>query len=145
LVHWGNMITQKFNQGDSEIIIETAESLEDAKKHGFKQDNFTRYFINGKSVESYMHIMSFIIEETQKNKQQFSYDQKSLVEKRNEMIAKQKETIRESFDHMRENLIKQGVPESVISHFNKVVDESPLESFDKIIKKINLSGARVIE
>ena len=62
------MITQTFKQGDHEIKIESAESIEDAKKNNFKEGTYSKYFLDGKIVENYSALIQFIVGNAKKNK-----------------------------------------------------------------------------
>ena len=127
------MITQTINQGQNIIKIESAESLEDAQKNGFKEGEFVRYFINGKTVTSYGVLIKFIIDETYRNKESFVPDGKNLLKIRRELFQKQNDEMRKNL----ENIKKQYKDFSIDSAFMKNIDE--------MIDKINEEGVRVIK
>jgi hypothetical protein len=127
------MITQTIKQGKNIIRIENAESPEDAQKNNFKSNEYSRYFINDKPVSSYMVLIKYIIEETQKNKESFIPDRQNLEKIRKEMFGKQKASMKDQAEKIRE-------------HYKDFkIDESVLKNFDEMIDKIDEFGIRVVE
>jgi len=126
------MITQKHKQCDNEIVIETAESIEDAKKNNFKEGEFNRYYVNGKLIENYLAMVRFIIEETKKNKKAF-IPETNLNESRNQMLQNQNNAMRDQMNKLKEQYKSLSVPESV------------LQSIEHAISKIDERGMRNIK
>jgi hypothetical protein len=127
------MITQEIKQGDNVIRIENAESLEDAKKHKFKEGVFNRYFVNNKPVDNYMVLIKYIIEETKKNGQAFIPEQKKLNELRKDMFVNRNNAIKQQLEELKEHCQSSDLNLNV------------LKSIDEMIDKIDDSGVRVVE
>jgi hypothetical protein len=127
------MITQKFNQGKNEIKIETAENIEDMKKNGFVEGQYSRYYVNGKQTENYMAMIGFIVEETKKNRKKFIPDEKSIYTLRDEMLKKQYEAIQKEFEKIKEYYTQENMPMNI------------LHSIEDMIKKVDITGIRIQE
>ena len=128
------MITQSFKNGDTEIRVESAESLEDAKTNGFEDDNYTRYFINNKPVVNYSAIIHFIVQETARTGKKFIPPTYAELQKRQrEMIQKQNENIKRELEKLKKQYKDAGVPDHVIKQLEESID------------KIDLAGVRVVE
>ena len=127
------MITQIFKQGDHEIKIESAESLEDAKKNGFPEGIYSRQFINGKIVDNYVAMMRFITEEAKTNNSKLIPNEKDLVKTRNEMLRTQNSAILKQMEELKKQYGQMNLPENV------------LKNIDDMIDKMNPAGVRVIE
>jgi|WetSurMetagenome_2_1015567.scaffolds.fasta_scaffold01018_5 hypothetical protein len=127
------MITQHLRQGKNEIKIESAESLDDAKKYNFQAGEYSRYYINNKRVENYHAMIQFIVEETRKNKEKFVYDDKELIKIRNEMIQNQNKERRKQLSELKQYYQKSGVSLEI------------LKFMDDAINKIDVSGVRINE
>lgn len=126
------MITQIHTQGKNEIKIETAESVEDAKKNNFKEGEYSRYYVNGKLVENYLAMVRFIVDSVQTNKEAFM-PQGNLMEMRKDMLLNQNKAIRESMENLKKQYKDMNVPEHI------------LEDIDSAIKKIDERGVRISE
>lgn len=128
------MITQKFKQGNNEIIIESAETLEDAEKNGFPQGVYSRFSINGKQIQSYLTLVKFIAEETKKNKNPYLLQNKDeLMEHRKKMILQEREEIKKQY-------------EAVKTRYGKTEHtEQMLKLIDEMIEKVDEYGIRVIK
>jgi len=127
------MITQEIKQDKNVIKIETAESLEDAEKNKFKNGEYHRFFVNGKSVSSYMTLIKYIISETQKNGKKFISDEKSLKTMRDKMITDRNNELKKQLQQIKQNY----------KDFN--VDESFFKNIDSMIDKIDETGIRVVK
>jgi hypothetical protein len=127
------MITQTIKQGENVIRIENAENLEDAQKHGFKNGEYSRYFINDKLVSSYMVLVKYIIEETKKNKESFIPDKNNLKKIKKEMFEKQTTDMKTQLLKVKEHYTNFNLPESFF------------KNIDSMIEKIDDSGIRVIK
>lgn len=127
------MITQTYKQGIHEIRIENAESLEDAKKNGFKDGEYSRYFVDGKPVENYLLLMRFIVEETKNNQNPILNDKKALENMRKKMIEAQNNEMKKALENLKKQYKEYGasIPESVFSEI------------DNAINKIDQFGIRV--
>lgn len=126
------MITQKYKQGDNEIKIESAESIEDAKKNGFSAGENVRYFVNEK-LTNYYTMVQFMVSETRKNKKKFIPEEKNLMKLRDQMLETQKEEMRQGFEDLKKTYEGLNVPEHI------------LKDIDNSISKINQIGVRVTE
>jgi ATP-dependent Lon protease len=128
------MIKQVFKNGENEIRIENAESLDDAKSNNFPDGIYSRFFINNKPVQNYQALLRYIIDETQKSGRQFIPPspeelkalQKQVLETRNSEIKKEYQKIYNEYK-------QQGVPE----HILKEIEDN--------ISKIDLAGIRVVQ
>lgn len=127
------MITQEIKQEDNIIRIETAENLEDAEKNNFKNGEYHRFFVNGKSVSSYMTLIKYIISETQKNGKKFIPDEKNLKKMRDKMITD------------RNNELKNQLQKVKQTYKNFNIDESFFKNIDSMIDKIDETGIRVVK
>lgn len=125
------MITQTYKQGIHEIRIENAESIADAKKNGFKEGEYCRYFVDGKPIENYLLLMRFIVEETKNNQNPILNDKKALENMRKKMIEAQKNEMKKSLENLKKQYKEYNVPESV------------LDELDKAITKVDQFGVRV--
>lgn len=127
------MIIQSFNNGETEIRFENAESIEDAKKNGFSEGVYTRYFINDKLITNYQALIRYIIEETQKTGKRFiPPTPESLRELQKKIINKQKEEMVSQYKRVQEEYKNMNMPDEVI------------KQFDDAIEKIDLIGMRVV-
>jgi len=126
------MITQKLMQGENEIRIESAESLDDAKKNSFREGEYSRYFVNGKPVATYMLLMKYMIDETKKNGKSFIPDSGKLIEMRRQMIETQNKEIRTKLVEMRKQ-------------FGNNISDYTLKMMDEMSRKIDGAGIRIVE
>jgi hypothetical protein len=128
------MITQSFKNGKSEIRFENAESMEDAKKNGFTDGVYTRFFIDNKPVQNYMALMQYIVDETRKTGKRFipptHEDLKNLQKK---VIQTQNNEMRTQIQNLKNQYIQMNAPEHV------------LKQLDEAIDKIDLVGMRVVQ
>jgi hypothetical protein len=120
-------------QGDNKIRIETAESIEDAKKNNFRDGEFSRYFVNDKPVQSYMTFIRFIAEETKKSKNTLIPDGKKIESLRQEMLKNQNDSMRKGLEDIRRQYGSAGAPDSV------------MKEIDDMIKKIDQYGVRIVK
>lgn len=127
------MITQKMTQGKNEIRIETAESLEDAKKNNFNPGEYSRFFVNGKPTVGYMSLIQFMVAETQKNKQGFIADKRQLMELRKDVIKRQNTEMRKQFADLKKQYAQSGMTDEM------------LKPLDDMIDKIDEYGVRVAQ
>jgi hypothetical protein len=127
------MITQKYMQGKNEIRIETAESIEDAKKNGFREGECSRYFVNGNPVSSYMTLIRYIAEEIHLNKSSLVPDGKKLEELRREMLTSQNNLMKKNLESLKAEYGQMHVPDHV------------MKELDSMIQKIDEYGVRVHE
>jgi hypothetical protein len=129
------VITQKMKQGENEIRIESAESLEDGKEHGFRidQGEYTRYFVNDKPISSYMILMKFMVEETKKNKEKFIPNKQELAQARMNLILETNESL------------KKHIQEIKAKHGHVSMPKETIATLDAMIEKIDESGMRIRE
>lgn len=128
------MITQTFKNGESEIRVENAESLEDARANNFAEGTYSRFFVNNKLVVNYMAIVKYIVQETQRTGRRFIPPTfESLKELQTQVIQKQNEEMKKQYQKLQSEYKNMGVPESV------------LKQLDDIINKIDISGVRIAE
>lgn len=124
------MITQKYQQGENEIKIEVAESIEDAQKNKFKDGEYTRYFVNGKSVSNYMTLVKYIVLESQKNNSAILKPE-NIEGLRKQMLKTQNDSIRKNLEDLKKQYGAMAVPDSV------------MKQLDGMIDKVNEYGIRV--
>lgn len=128
------MITQSFKNGETEIRVENAESLEDAKINNFQDGVFSRFFINDKPVVNYMAMIRHIIDESRKTGNRFIPPSPATIEAmRNDMANKQNQEMKSQLEKIRTQYKQMGAPEHI------------LKDLEDSINKINLSGMRVVE
>ena len=126
------MITQSFKNGESDIKIEYAESLQDAKNNKFPEGVFSRFYLNGKPVNNYMALMKYIVEETRKTGKRFiPPSPEEMKKKQDEFLKKHNDEVKRQLEEMKTQYQGMGVPDNVIKH----LEES--------IKKLDLAGVRV--
>jgi hypothetical protein len=126
------MTTQTFKQGENTIRVEIAESIEDAKKNGFREGEYNRFFVNDKPVTNYVAMMRFIIDDIKKSGQSIIPDSKKLFELRKQMISNQNKEMKEKLNEIRNT-------------YKNHVNEAVLKKLDDIIFKIDDCGVRVAE
>lgn len=127
------MITQEYMSGNNKIKIETAESIEDAEKNNFRNGEYSRYFVNGKSVSNYMTLIQYIVAEAKNNNQKLVHDQKKVEELRMQMLNNQQNAMRKQLESIRKEYGKMHVPDSV------------MKELDTMIEKLDTTGVRVAE
>ena len=130
---WEAMIIQKFKQGDNEIRIESAESVEDAAKNGFNQGEYSRFFVNNKSVPSYMTLIQYMISETHRHKTPFIPNTKEIIEQRKDLLRRQNADMKKQILELKKMYGSSGLSEEM------------LKPLDMMIEKIDEYGVRVIE
>lgn len=126
------MITQILDQHENKIRIESAESLEDAEKNGFRAGEYSRYFVNDKPVASYMLLMKFIMEETKKNKKKFIPNTADLIKQRKTMLLEQNNLMKKQLENLKKAYSGMGSS-----------GESMLQNLEAMIDKLNESGVRI--
>ena len=129
------MITQTMKQGENEIRIESAESIEDGEKNGFKvkEGEYVRYFVNGKPVSSYMTLIKFMVAETAKNKEKFIPDAANLMKLRKELFQKQNDEMKRQIEEIKKAYGPHGLTEQTLALLDTYID------------KIDEYGVRVTE
>lgn len=128
------MITQNFKNGETEIRIENAESLADAKANGFTDGVYSRYFINNKPVQNYMAMVRYIVDETKRTGKKFiPPTPEALKNLQREVIQKQNNEMRLQYQKLQAHYKQIGVPEQV------------LKQLDDMIDKIDIMGLRVVQ
>lgn len=127
------MITQEYMSGNNKIKIETAESIEDAEKNNFRNGEYSRYFVNGKSVSNYMTLIQYIVAEAKNNNQKLVHDQKKVEELRMQMLNNQQNAMREQLESIRKEYGKMHVPDSVMKELNTMIE------------KLDTAGIRIAE
>jgi len=128
------MITQSFKNGETEIRFENAESMEDAKKNGFAEGSYTRFFINNKPVQNYMALVRHIIDETKRTGQRFiPPNPEALKNLQKEVIKQQNESIRSQISQLQAQYKQQGAPEYLLKQLDDAMD------------KLDITGVRVVE
>lgn len=116
------MITQKFQNGESKIVIESAETIEEAKKLKFPEGVFSRYFINGKPVESYFSVVQHIIDSTHKGGSFSMPSSAELVQIQKDMMKEQKQAMIEQCENMKKMYKDVNVPKEIFDQFDKIID-----------------------
>ena len=132
------MVKQEYKQGKHTIRIESAESLKDAELNGFQENEYTRYFVDDKKVDSYATLVSFITGNIVENSNEFIPNDNDLTKARNQMLQTQNNEMKEEIEKLKETYRKQGVnPE-----FLKNMDDM-LKLSDSMIDKLDDRGLRV--
>lgn len=128
------MITHSFKNGETEIKVESAESLEDAKKNGFTDGIYTRYYINGKVTTNYQAMIRYIVDETKRTGNRFiPPTQAELKQKQREVLQKQNEEMKTQYLKLRSEYKSMNAPDIV------------LKQIDEAIEKIDVYGVRVVK
>ena len=128
------MITQKYKNGESEIRIESATSLEDAKANGFEDGVFSRFFIDDKPTFSHMGLVDHIIRQTLKSGKKFYPDNEiELKDLQKKLITTQTDMLKEHYLKLKEQYKELQAPESVLAQL------------DDVVKKLDLAGMRIAE
>ncbi len=125
------MITQEYKQGKHTIKIESAESIEDAKKHSFREGEYTRCYVNDKLTDNYMAMIRFIVEEAKTNQETLIPSGPDLMKLREQMFENQNKEITNQLNKLKEQYKGLNLPPDV---FGKV---------DDFINKIDPSGVRI--
>jgi hypothetical protein len=126
------MITNTFRNGNSEIIIENAKDIEEAKEKGFPEGIYSRIYIDGKLADSYMDLIKHIIQESKKNPFIMPTDVQ-LQDLQKEIISLQKKSLQDELQKLKKVYIDLNVPENIINEL------------DKVYAKIDVSSVRVKE
>lgn len=126
------MIIQNIKQGNNDIRIENAESLEDAKKNNFRDGEYSRFFINNKPVQSYMSMVKFIVDETKRSGPAIIPNKSELINLRKQVIENSKKEVKKLIDQLK-------------SQNREYFDESKLKVLDEALNKIDEYGVRVVE
>lgn len=117
------MITHSFKQGNNKITVESAESLQDAKKNNFREGEFVRHYVNGKATGNYMAMIRFIVDESKKNKKRFIPDGASLIKLKEEMFERQREDISNNLSELKKQYSCSGTPADVLATVNNFIDK----------------------
>jgi hypothetical protein len=117
------MITQKFQQGDHEIRIESAESIADAEQNNFTKDTYNRFFIDNKPCENYMAMMRFIVDEVKTNRNTLVKNDKELIESRDNMIKNQIAMIRVEVEKIKQAYGNTAIPEHIFTGIDDMVNK----------------------
>lgn len=117
------MITQTHKQGDHKIKIESAESLADAEKNGFKQGEYHRYYVDGKLTDNYMAMIRFIVDESKKNNNRMIPTGPALADLRSEMFDRQKKEISKQLDRIKREYSQLGIPEDILKKSNDFINK----------------------
>ena len=123
------MITQKYGNGNIDIKVEVAESLEDATKNNFLENEYSRYVVDGKTV-SYADMIQSIIKKTHENK-------KSLIPSKDE-IKKIQSQMMES----QKNILIGGLKDMLAQYKTHGYPQQAIDDIEKQIKTININGVR---
>jgi hypothetical protein len=124
------MLTQEYKVKDTNIKIEFAESLEDAAKHKFNENEYSRYLVNGKIV-SYMQMINHIITESKNNSTTFMPDKNELKNLQQKMLNNQKNEIVRNLKRVKEE------------YKNNNYSQDAIDMIDKQIESLNLDGMKV--
>jgi len=127
------MITQKLMQGSNEIRIETAESIEDAKKNKFPEGEYSRYFVNEKPVKNYMTLIQYMVEETKKTGKSFVPEKIKALEIRNKILRTHNEELKKHIQDIKNKCSEIGMNQLSIDNLNSIME------------KIDAFGVRVSE
>ncbi|HQO40451.1 MAG TPA: hypothetical protein PK986_08275 [Spirochaetota bacterium] len=130
------MITQEYKIGTNELKIETAESIEDAKKNKFDitKNEFSRFYVNGKIVNNYMLFVKYIVEESKKTNQSIVTDNKKVEELRMKMLKNQSDEMRNYLLSVRQQYGNAHVPESVMKELDDMIDKIDATTGARVVK-----------
>jgi len=130
------MITQEYKIGTNELKIETAESIEDAKKNKFDitKNEFSRFYVNGKIVNNYMLFVKYIVEESKKTNQSIVTDNKKVEELRMKMLKNQSDDMRNYLLSVRQQYGNAHVPESVMKELDDMIDKIDATTGARVVK-----------
>jgi hypothetical protein len=126
------MISQEYIQGKNKIRIDSAESIEDAKRNMFNDGEYSRYFVNNKIV-TYGTLMNTIIAEAKENKNSVIKNEQELLKSRNEMLNNQTKVMKDSIRDLKQHYKTLNVPQNIF------------DEIDKFYDKIDLSGVRNVK
>ncbi len=125
------MVTQTYKQGNHEIKIEIAESIDDAKKNNFEDGVYAKYYIDNKRIANYYAMIKFISDEAKKTYQPIIQDEKKLIQIRNEMLNNQNKERKKQLEDLKSKYTTMGAPLEII------------KDIDLAINKINSEGIRI--
>lgn len=125
------MVTQTYKQGNHEIKIEIAESIDDAKKNNFENGVYAKYYIDNKRVANYYAMIRFMSEEAKKTHQPIIQDENKLVQIRNEMLHNQNKERKKQLEDLKNKYVSMGISSEII------------KEIDVAINKINSEGIRI--
>ena len=116
------MITQKFKNGSSEIRIESAISLDEAKIHGFPEGVYSRYFIDDKPVDSYFGIVDHILKSAKTGNTFKTPSDVELKTMQRNLVDNQKQEMKKQIDKLKATYKEMDIPDSVLDQFDYMVD-----------------------
>jgi hypothetical protein len=118
------VITQTIKQGENEIRIESAESIEDGEKHKFRirEGEYVRFFVNGKPVSSYMTLIKFMVDETIKNKERFKPDANYLMKMRKQLLQNQANDMKKQIESLKKQYEHQPASAQTIALLDGMID-----------------------
>lgn len=129
----GRMIKQTFKHSDGDIRIENAETLDEARKEGFPEGVFTRYFIGDKPVSTYGEVIQYILKSAKRGSMFQPPKKDDLKTMQQNMIREQKNMMITQLENLKK------------SYGGANVHPDVLKQFDKAIEAIDLSGVRVTQ
>ena len=127
------MIIQTFKHKSGDIRIENAETLEEAKKEGFPDGVFSRFFIGDKQVTTYNEVVAHIVKQARAGSVFTPPSVSELKTMQQQMIQKQKDMMIEQLEKLKKTYAGMNIPTEALAHFDKAMDA------------INLAGVRVSE
>ena len=128
------MISQKFNNGETEILIESAVTLQDAKDNNLPDGVYSRMSIDGKPINSPMELMNIIVRETQKTGKRFLPQSNEELKKiRQAAISRQVDEIKKNYLKMKAHYKEYNVPDDILA------------KVDEMIAKLDIVGMRTVE
>jgi hypothetical protein len=127
------MITQKFTNGQSEIKIESAISMEDAKKNNFPEGNLSRIFIDDKPIQSQMEMINHIVKEVKiTGKRFYPQSHEELRKIQNEVFT------------THTNALKQNMLKLKAQYKSMEAPDYLIKQIDEMMTKIDVAGVRVL-
>jgi hypothetical protein len=118
------MIIQILKQNDhDEIRIESAESLDDARKNKFFEGEYSRFFINGRPVRNYMSVVRHIIDSTIKYQQAFLVNKQDMINKRKELLDRQISDLKAKLKEVSDQYKESPPVLKAIDDYLKVIDD----------------------
>jgi hypothetical protein len=117
------MITQEYTLGIHKIKIESVESLADAEKNGFKQGEYSRYFVDNKRTDNYMAMIRFIVDESAQNHSQMIPSGQTIIELRNKLFENQGKMLQEQIFKIRKTYQSMDLPDNVLIQVNEYLNK----------------------
>lgn len=128
------MIIQEYKIGTHAIKIESAESIEDAKKNGYKEGEYTRCYVNGKKTDNYMAMIRFIVDESKQNLSRLIPSGQSIQELRFQLFQNQSKMLAEQIDKIKDQYKDKNIPQNVLIEMDEYLNKMDPVTNIRVIK-----------